>query len=297
MAEKVTLKLSAAAAAYVRGNAPKQEKLKAARGEVPFCATDLGTVFFFLSFDADPEVKAAAMKSLREMPGELLSVIAGSPETHPKVLDLLARLHSGKVGVVERILSHPAVEEQTVEFLAAKGLLSAPAAPPPDAREPAEPEEGDGAAAQGEGEVVDEEDEEFKSKYKLSQELGVAEKIKLALAGDKEWRAILIKDSNKLVSGAVVRNPRITEPEILAIAKSKIQNDEIMRTICMNKEWLKNYQIRKALVENSKTPLPRALRMMTTLTAKDLAALAKSKNVVTAIASQARRMLMNTKRE
>jgi len=123
--------------------------------------------------------------------------------------------------------------------------------------------------------------------------MGVAEKIKIALTGDKEWRSLLIKDSNKLVSGAVVKNPRITEAEILSIAKSKIQNDEIVRLICMNKEWLKNYQIRKAMVENHKTPLPNALRLMTTLTEKDLAALAKSKNVSTVIATQARRLLLN----
>jgi len=45
-------------------------------------------------------------------------------------------------------------------------------------------------------------------------------------------------------------------------------------------------------VENSKTPLPKALRFMTTLSERDLVSLAKSKNVVTVIATQARRLVM-----
>jgi len=298
VAEKVTLRLSSAAAVYARGDAPKQEKLKAARGEVPFGANDLGTLLLFLSFDVDPEVKGAAVRSLREMPHDLLTAIAGSRETHPKVLDLLARLHFDKGDIAEMLLDHPAVEPRTVEFLSSKGAVPAelqPAAFQEACNPEVQADAGEACAPEEEG--GEEEEEEYKSKYKLCQELGVGEKIKIALSGDKEWRTILIKDSNKLVSGAVIKNPRITEAEVLTIAKSKIQNDEIMRVICMNKEWLKNYQIRKALVENSKTPLPSALRFMSTLTEKDLAALAKSKNVGTVISTQARRILLAKKKD
>jgi hypothetical protein len=126
--------------------------------------------------------------------------------------------------------------------------------------------------------------------------MGVGEKIKMALTGDKEWRSLLIKDSNKLVNGAVVKNPRITEPEILAISKSVIQNDEIIRVICHNKEWIKNMEIRKALVLNHKTPLPVALRFMAYLSEKDLGSIAKSKNVSSVLANNARRMLLNKKK-
>lgn len=300
MAEKVTIRLSTAAAVYARGDAPKQEKLKAARGEVPFGANDLGTLLLLLSFDADPEVKGAAVHTLREMPHDLLSAIAGSRETHPKVLDLLARLHFGKGDIAEKLLEHPVIESRTVEFLASKGVVVPAEIPAATFQEACNPEVeadvGETYAPEEDG-GGEEEEEEFKSKYKLCQELGVGERIKIALSGDKEWRTILIKDSNKLVSGAVIKNPRITEAEVLTIAKSKVQNDEIMRVICMNKEWLKNNQIRKALVENSKTPLPNALRFMSTLTDKDLAALAKSKNVATVISTQARRILLAKKKD
>ena len=66
----------------------------------------------------------------------------------------------------------------------------------------------------------------------------MARKIKMAMMGDKEWRLLLIKDTNKLVSTAVLKNPRLTDPEVLAIAKSIELSEEIIRLICMNKEWI-----------------------------------------------------------
>lgn len=287
MAEKVTLKLSAAAAAYVRGDAPKEERLKAARGEIPFSANDQGTLLLFLSLDADPEVKASAVKSLREMPDDLLTLLTDSPETHPKVLDLLARIHSGNRGIIENIIANPSVEARTLEFLAAKEVSANPL-PAETSRDPAGP-------ADPEKEKPEDEKKEGLSKFQLCQRLNVAGKIKYAILGDKEWRSLLIKDTNKVVSCAVIKNPRITEPEILAIAKSKVPHDEILRLICKNREWTKLYNVRKALVENYKTPLPDALRFLPSLSQRDLSTLAKNKNVVSVISQQARRLLVKSK--
>jgi hypothetical protein len=115
------------------------------------------------------------------------------------------------------------------------------------------------------------------------------------LMGNKEWRSILIRDNNKIVCESVLKNPRITDQEILVIAKSSERSDEIIRIICSNKEWTKSYQLRKALIENHKTPLQFALRFLSLLTEKDLAFLVKSKNVSSVIVTQARKMLTNKK--
>jgi hypothetical protein len=126
--------------------------------------------------------------------------------------------------------------------------------------------------------------------------LGISEKIKMALSGDKEWRSILIKDSNKLVSGSVIKNPRITDGEILTILKVGVQNDEIIRLICANKEWTKNYMIRKALIDCPKTPLPNSLRYLASLNEKDIATYAKSRNISSVLSTQAKRLLLAKKR-
>jgi len=120
----------------------------------------------------------------------------------------------------------------------------------------------------------------------------VAEKIKMALTGDKEWRTILLRDSNKLVCGAVLKNPRITDGEVLAVARNRSAGDELIRLILLNNEWIKVPEIRKALVVHPRTPLPKALRFLNAFSEKELKQLAKSRNVSQVIANSARRMLM-----
>jgi hypothetical protein len=298
MSQKVSLKISPSVAACVREGTPKVARLMAARGEVPLSACDLATTLIILSQDSDPEVKGAAVKGLREIPEALAVEIAAAPDTHPRILDILGRLHFNRPAVVELLRAHPALEPQTRALLDEKCAVTATGAPQPPLPAAAPVVEGESAEAPEEesppeGEPVDEESEEFLSKYQLAQSMGIGDKIKVALTGDKEWRTLLIRDSNKLVSGSVVKNPRITEAEVLTIVKSTVQNDEILRIICMNKEWVKNYNIRKALALNTKTPLPNALRYLSTLTEKDLAALAKSKNISTVISTQARRLLLS----
>ena len=294
MSQKVSLKITPAVAACVRQGTPKDTKLMATRGEIPLSACDLATVLIILSQDSDPEVKGAAVKGLRELPVDLALEIAAEPDTHPRILDILGRLHFNRPAVVELLRAHPSLEPQTRALLDEKcGAVEPPAPLPAPLVEEGESAEAPEEESLSEEEAVDEESQEFLSKYQLAQTMGIGEKIKVALTGDKEWRTLLIKDSNKLVSGSVVKNPRITEAEVLAIVKGTVQNDEILRVICMNKEWVKNYNIRKALALNNKTPLPNALRYLSTLTEKDLAALAKSKNISTVISTQARRLLLN----
>ena len=94
----------------------------------------------------------------------------------------------------------------------------------------AEEEAGEEAAECDSDEAEGDAEEELNlSKYQLALEMGVSEKIKMALTGDKEWRSIFLKDPNKLVSSAVMKNPRITDGEVLAVAKNKSSSEELIR--------------------------------------------------------------------
>jgi hypothetical protein len=295
MAEKVTLKLSAAAAAYVRQDTPKEMKLQAAGGDVAVSTGDLVTLLFFLGHDPEPEVRGAAIKSLRALSEPQLLAVAGSADTHPKILDMLARLHFTKQAVTAKLAAHPGIESKTLAFLAdmrPEKTGNPLPAPVPDTGDAEDPD----AAEMEEVDEVDEESEHFKTKFQLSMKMEIPEKIKMALIGDKEWRTLMLKDSNNLVSTSVLKNPRITEPEILNVIKTNTNNEEVLRIICRNKEWIKNYQVRKALVLNCKTPLQTSLRLLATLTEKDVGMLAKSRNISSVISTQARKIFLNKKR-
>jgi len=127
--------------------------------------------------------------------------------------------------------------------------------------------------------------------YQQIQAMSVGEKLKLAMVGSKGARSLLIRDTNKVVSTAVIRSPKIREDEVLLIAQDRTVNEEIIRIILTRKDWLKSYPIRVALAQNPRTPLPRALRLLDTLQERDLRQIGKSRNVASAIAAAAVRTL------
>ena len=133
---------------------------------------------------------------------------------------------------------------------------------------------------------------EKESFYKRMQRLNVAEKIKLALLGNKEARDILLKDANKIVSSTVLKNPRITEDEITKIVNSRNISDDLLRQVSNNKEWLKKYPIKLGMVNNPKTPLTVSMRLLSQLNEKDIQHIAKSKNVSSALAAAAKKMVL-----
>lgn len=274
MAEKIKLTISPAVATYVRSGTTLEVRLSGCAAAESMAVADRLMLLFCLSKDVEPAVRSVALSCLEVLPPEVINEYIGCANPHPLVLASLRTLCP----------NHPdaptAVEEPV---FVADELESAP----DDVNSSSEPTE---------EEQINEDDEQFLSKYKTAQLMGIGEKIKMALSGDKEWRSILVKDANKLVSGSVIKNPRITEAEILTLIKAGIQNDEIMRLICANKEWIKSYKIRKALIENNRTPVQSAMRYLGTMGEKDLSFLAKSKNISSVISTMAKRLLLNKKK-
>jgi hypothetical protein len=284
---------------------------------------------FFLAHGADADIRAEALATFRRLPPDTLLPVLENAELHPQLLDFIARWRISEPAVIGPLLGHPALSDATLLHLAGRGgdsvltLLSASARccgdpevvaailanplageqirvrlAPPGVVDEADAEAEEAFAAEGEAAEAGEDEEDVAeeeinlSKYQQALEMGVSDKIKMAMTGDKEWRNIFLKDPNKLVSSAVMKNPRITDGEVLAVAKSKSANDELIRLITLNREWVKLYEIKRALVVHPRTPLPKALRYMEILQEKDLKNLAKSRGVSPVIVNNARRMLL-----
>jgi hypothetical protein len=120
--------------------------------------------------------------------------------------------------------------------------------------------------------------------------MNVAEKIKLATLGNKEARGLLMRDTNKLVSMAVINSPRITDGEVLQLAHSKTCPEDVLRVIIHSRDWIRQYPIKLALVRNPKVPLAVAMRFMATLREAEVKELAKDKNIPSALRVQAKKM-------
>lgn len=290
-AETIKLKISPTVAECLRPGQSAEERLMSLERASALEPFDRFMLIFCLLRDVDSGVKAAAQSAFSSLPVEILLTVAGSRDAHPALLDAIAKVHYQRDGIAEALLESGLLSTSARSFL--QKIIDRQFHEPHN-QEPDEPDELD--EPDNSDAAVKEDGEEFQSKYQMAQLMGIGEKIKMAMTGDKEWRSILVKDANKLVSSGVIKNPRITEAEVIGLLKAGLQNDEIMRLICANKEWVKNYNIRKALVDNNRTPVQKALHYLATLNDKDIAGYAKSKNVSSVISTQAKRILLNKRK-
>lgn len=161
----------------------------------------------------------------------------------------------------------PAEEAQRIE----------PPAPEETAPPPAHGEEGLHAEAVSQGVMA------------RILKMNVAEKIALAQKGTREERTILIRDSNRSVQDAVLGSPKLADNEVEAIARLRSVNDDILRQIAGNRDWVKSYAIVLGLVTNPKTPLGISMHLLQRLTTRDLKLLLTDKNVPDALRRHARK--------
>jgi hypothetical protein len=142
-----------------------------------------------------------------------------------------------------------------------------------------------------EANISQEEKEKRVPMLKLVGQLNIAQKVALAMRGNKEARALLVRDSNRMVAVAAIRSPRITDGEVKTVASSRTVHDDVIRVIGNSRELSRSYGVKVALASNPKTPLPMAMKLLPLLREAEIKVMAKSKNVSAAISTQARRML------
>ncbi len=117
--------------------------------------------------------------------------------------------------------------------------------------------------------------------------MSVKDLITLGLKGGREERAILINSRNRLVVRAVLSSPKLTDLEAERFAASRSVSEEVIRLICDNRRWVRRYQVMLALTQNPKTPLQTALRMLASLSQRDVARISRDRNVHPVVRRQA----------
>jgi hypothetical protein len=126
--------------------------------------------------------------------------------------------------------------------------------------------------------------------------MGISDRVRLALTGNKTERLVLIKDSNKLVQAAVLDSPKMADDEVLIHARNLSLPGDIISKIANNREWTKNYTIIQALVENPKTPISRAISFVKLLHDRDLTLLSRDRNTSPVIRTLAQNLIKQKER-
>ena len=169
-----------------------------------------------------------------------------------------------------------------------------PVAPPPEPveaePEPAPPATEAEAIAQYLGDDEQQDDKKISTVQRIYR-MNTAEKLIAALKGSREDRAILVRDTNRLVSSAVLGSPRLTDVEIESFAGMKSLSDEVLRKIGSHREWTKRYGVVANLVKNPRTPLAISLGLVSRLNPRDIKGLSVDRNVPEVIRKQAQKFI------
>ena len=122
--------------------------------------------------------------------------------------------------------------------------------------------------------------------------MSVKDRVMLAIKGTREARMILIRDPNRIVAGAVLRNPRLTDTEIESIASVKTVPEDVLRQIGQNRSWTRSYVVIHNLVRNSRTPIAISLAFLSRIQTRDLRALSQNKNIPDVIRQSSYRLYL-----
>jgi hypothetical protein len=239
---------------FRRGEVARDVRLVAAQGAFAPRALDQLALLLILKDDPDPEIAREAASTLDRLPEAALSAFLGRSEVP---IDMRA-------------------------FFVSRGVqVSA-------------------AAESADDPLIDAVDEEpgagDDSNVGVSERLAkmsVLEKMKAAMRGTREERAILVRDPNRLVAAAVLSSPKLTGQEVEAIAKMANVGEEVLRVIGTNRQWTKNYGVVAGLVRNPKTPVAVSLNLLQRINDRDVKLLALDRNVPEPVRMAARKRASN----
>lgn len=167
-------------------------------------------------------------------------------------------------------------------------------APPPQAVVEAAPEPEPLTEEELIARTLDPEEQKQPEKISLVRRLytmSTKDKLITALKGDRQARAMLVRDPNRLVATAVLGSPNVTEAEIENFAGMRNVSDQILRIIGNHRDWTKKYTVVANLVKNPRTPLGISLGMVSRLNPRDLKSIAMDKNVPEVIRKQAQKFI------
>lgn len=109
-----------------------------------------------------------------------------------------------------------------------------------------------------------------KDGYSLADYLTMGERMSLAKGQDRHTLDRLMSDPNPLVIRNLLKNPRLTEQEVVRIAARRPANPRVQEEIYNSPRWVERYEVKVALVRNPYTPPRIGVALVNFLLSSDL---------------------------
>jgi len=119
-----------------------------------------------------------------------------------------------------------------------------------------------------------------------------AQKIQLALHGNRDERNAILRDRNRMLHAYVLKNPGLTVDDVLAIAKNPQMGPELFKQIAERPDWLQRSQIALALARNPKCPTDVAVRALAFVPPDALRQIAKGTGAPPLVVQAARKRVL-----
>ena len=90
--------------------------------------------------------------------------------------------------------------------------------------------------------------------YWMTDYFTVGERVSLAKGQDRHALERLMSDPHPLVIRQLLKNPRLTEHEVVRIAARRPSNPKMLEEVYKSSRWIRRYEVKVALVRNPYTP-------------------------------------------
>lgn len=241
---------------FKRGEVARDVRMEAALGTLAPRAYEQLQILVMLLEDPDAEIRATADETLNKIPEAALKVFLARPDVPLGIREFFA----------DRGVFPDEMPDITAMFDVEEPLLD-----------------------NSDDIDLGDEDEDRESATQKLAKMGFSARLKAAVKGSREMRAMLIRDPNKMISASVLSSPKLTEPEVESFAKMASLSEEVLRIIANNRAWTKNYNVVLGLTKNPKTPVALAMNFLSRLSNKDLTQVSVDRNVPEALRISARK--------
>ena len=101
----------------------------------------------------------------------------------------------------------------------------------------------------------------------------------MAKSGNRDQLTRMFSDTNPQVIHTLLKNPALTESDVLKLASRRPAVAEVQRELYRNTKWSARYAVKKSLVLNPYTPTDIGMKIVHVLMAQDLRLVEESRDL------------------